>query len=401
MKCVNDSEVAWEGSCDWEGPVATLNAHMDLCEFLPVSCPRRCGFKPRRKNLTEHLKKYCPYRAWECELCKEPGLYSFAASHLKVCPLTVIKCPSTGCPEEMQRRLVVKHLSTCDYDVVFCKYRSIGCNATLKRMDVPRHDVENEVSHLRMAMDIIVELKNSNKSLECVHIPLVEIVAALDGKYNAIVDLFTEVNEATGNATRALEYVIDLGNYGTSTLAEHIKAMVFSVYQAYTFRITGCQRYFESEQVFTSDPFYTKPGHQSYHMVIHVQLKGGANAACVSVHAALVDGTFDQDLSWPFVGDIYVMLLNQRSTCRHMCKMVKVEAGDNMRVGSSSQVCADFITHEDLLRDPGDESESPGEASQDAATNSAPNIMVQFLKDDTLYFRVVISQFNGWLSCSK
>ena len=82
VKCTNGTE---EASCDWEGPMVTQQAHVDLCEFVPVACPRRCNERPMRKDLTEHLKKHCQYRAWECELCKEPGIYSdITGAH--VCP---------------------------------------------------------------------------------------------------------------------------------------------------------------------------------------------------------------------------------------------------------------------------------------------------------------------------
>lgn len=404
MKCVNGSEEEASfdrnESCDWEGPMGTLGAHLDLCEFLPVPCPRKCNEKPMRKNLTEHLTKYCHYRAWECELCKEPGLYSFAASHLKVCPVSVIKCPSVGCPEEVQRRHIAKHLLTCDHDLVHCKYSSIGCDARLKRVDIPKHNEENEGSHLCLAMNKVAELKDYNERLEGANLPLVRAVTHLDEKYNAIIKSYTEIAEATGTDMRALEDFISMGNQGLSALAMQIKTMVFAVHQAYTFKMTDCQSYFESERIFTSNPFYTVPDHRSYHMVVKVHLKGGANPTCASVHAALVDGKFDQDLSWPFVGEIGLLLLNQLGNYHHCYKIMCITASDNMRVGSLPQGSADFITHKDLFRTPDAQPVVEGAVSMDASANPDPTA-VQYLKDDTLYFKVMINQLKSWLSCSE
>lgn len=387
-----------EASCEWEGPFATLEMHVDVCEFVPITCPRQCKEKLVKKDLIEHLKKYCPYRAWECGLCGEAGRYSdIAQVHGQVCSMETLKCPIAGCTEVVQRQHIAKHLVTCEHGLVSCKYRNIGCEAKPKRMDVPKHEGENEEAHWCMALDKAVELQDSNSNLKSSTAHLACAVARVGGILQALKSSATELMRYSEEDMEALKVMLTFGNQESSMLGMQVRSLLYCVCKVYIFRMTNCQSYIESGGVFTSRPFYTVPGYRSYHMVIEVQLNGGADPNCISIHTALVDGKFDHDLSWPFVGEVGFLLVNQSNNSYHHYKALSIRAEDDMRVGSPPQGIADFVPHLELYHNPDDNFENPEEDGLNAT--ATPEELRQYLKDDTLYFQVAINQSKSWLSC--
>ena len=86
----------------------------------------------------------------------------------------------------------------------------------------------------------------------------------------------------------------------------------------------------------------------------------------ISVSVSMVPGKFDDHLSWPFVGDVYITLLNQHHSGDHLSMTFTVSAADNMKVGET-------LGFNNLL--------SLSEMMQD----SDPNKL-----DDTLYFQISV-----------
>ena len=96
---------------------------------------------------------------------------------------------------------------------------------------------------------------------------------------------------------------------------------------------------------------------------------GEARGSYLSLYACILEGQHDGKLNWPFAGDITVTLLNQVEDKNHSHMVVKIEPEDGVQVNSSWGI-ASFIPHGDLGYDPGKNT--------------------QYLKDDTLSFRVSV-----------
>ncbi len=132
-----------------------------------------------------------------------------------------------------------------------------------------------------------------------------------------------------------------------------------------------------------SPSFYTSPN--GYNMKIRVEANGSrkGSGTHVSVFACIVKGKYDDDLNWPFVGDITFQLLNQLEDKNHYSKILNITSYYNMTIFSNS--CwglAQFYSIHSLLHD---------------STSTT-----QYLKNDTLYFRVS-AQASGhrpWLECT-
>ena len=80
--------------------------------------------------------------------------------------------------------------------------------------------------------------------------------------------------------------------------------------------------------IFYSSPFYTYQ--RGYKMCLYVYANGNCNSkgTYVSVYVQLMAGDNDDQLQWPFVGVIDIMLLNWREGDRHYKKTLLINATD-------------------------------------------------------------------------
>jgi hypothetical protein len=133
-----------------------------------------------------------------------------------------------------------------------------------------------------------------------------------------------------------------------------------------------------STYTFSDQPFYTHPN--GYHMTLTVLANGcGSNEGThVSASGMIVKGKYDNELKWPFVGSVTITLLNQLEDKNHHTKTVNFRIRNDKKVGDDWGR-PQFIRHSALAHTP------------------AKNI--QYLKDDTLYFKmsVVVADHKPWL----
>lgn len=378
VKCVNANG---ESTCDWEGPLYMVSIHAQSCQFAVVPCENQCRDENgkvrmiRKGENAEHLRNNCPYRDYKCDICGETGAYS-SMVHGKACERNTLACPNVGCTEVVRAQRLAAHLVVCKHTLVPCKFRGIGCGVTLKRMHISWHEEGIKV-HLAIALDKIVELHGRALMLKVGSIQIVRSAADLGMKM-----------EHASKHTAELQKSIEIGLQKVrrqSTTRSRIALWIQSkAYQALNkmgdttvFKITNVRR--DNRTVFMSSPFYSRQGHQSYHMAVSVHLNNTTKS--ISVYASIVPGKFDQYLSWPFIGNIHFVLLNQHHDGGHHSMVMAVSAADNMRLGTTPLGFPHFISLGELLH------------------NSDPN--KQFFLDDTLYFQItIVNKDNGSLLCS-
>ena len=319
-----------ERGCRWTGTIGTLDNHIATCQFALVPCPNKCEddkgageLQLMRKDKDDHLKTKCPKRACECQHCGENGTYaSITEDHDKVCNKKIVPCPNkvSGCPLSMERGKTKQHVrSVCDYTKVACAYESLGCAVRMLRKDAEKHEKDAQEKHMKFSLVSVRSLLEQHKTL--------------------------------------------------------------SEGEAIIFKLPGYANKKERNEKFCSPPFYTSPG--GYKMCITVDVKGRGDGAGrhVSVYTELLEGHYDDQLHWPFMGTVTYELLNQLADDKHYSRVSVYGAGDDMQVGSSRGYNK-FLPHSSLLHDP--------------ATNT------QYLLDDTLYFRVsvTVDSKKPWLVCN-
>ena len=301
--------------CEWVGTVGTLE-HLATCEFTLLPCPKECKDDNNkvkvfmRKNIDKHLKD-CPNRSCTCEYCGEKGTHAnITVVHDKTCKKKIVPCRNTECPKTMQRQLLRKHKTECEYTEIPCKYKTLGCGMELKRKDMAAHEQDDSL-HLHMAID----------------------------KVNLLLEE---------------------------------KFMV-------KFKLQDYQKNKVNDEVIESPPSYICP--RGYRMSLYVYPNGShdAKGTHVSVYASIKEGVYDSELKWPLVGNVKFTLLNQLQDTNHYSWKMELTAIDESQVGSEWG-SPHFISHSELVYD--------------------PDKNTQYLKDDTLYFKmsVKVADYNSWLT---
>ena len=405
---------------------------MATCEFALLPCPLKCGENIMRKDLDTHLKSHCVNRHYKCRYCGKRGIFGFiTGTHDKTCVKKIVPCPNE-CPQGIPREDIQKHIgSECINTPVACKYKSIGCEAVLRRGDMIKHEQDDRI-HLTKSLDVIMKLQEEDRvqsakvkravvKLQNSSTELQESVTVDRAKVQQLCESVTEesakvqgavVNlqsccaelregatfdraksaEVQRDVTKLRNEVADLREIvgANSTVngevlieleARKATSVLVRCGQPVTFKVTGFQQKRRRGKIFTLPPFYTSP--TGYLVGINVNANGSYSGEWthVSILAVLKKGKYDDKIAWPFVGKLSFTLLNQLSDINHHQHVMQLDAGKNARAGSHWG-SYEFIPHSELDNQP--------------ARNT------QYLKDDTLYFRVSVeaSGYKHWLECT-
>ena len=330
-----------ERDCKWTGTVGTLDDHIASCQFALVPCPNKCEEDKGtgellliRKHLDQHLKTECPKRAYECPHCREKGTFaSITEDHDQVCEKKIVAClnKGSGCSLSMERGKTKEHVSSdCEYTEVACVYESLGCGVRMLRKDIIDHQENDDKVHFQLTL---------------------KTVMAHEEKLKKLSDKYEKNNETLPGKTQ----VILLPRYASKK---------------------------EENERFYSTPFYTHSGGYKLGIKVYVNGSGNCEGTHVSVFTTLLEGRYDNQLQWPFLGTVTHELLNQLGDDNHHRMVSTFTASDNMRVGRNKGY-SKFVPHSSLGHNP--------------ATNT------QYLLDDTLYFRVSVKvdSHKPWLVCTN
>ena len=323
VKCSNVTR-----TCEWEGTVGTLEAHVDTCEFTLVPCPKECKAAIKyvmRKHLDNHLEKDCPNRDHQCEYCGKKGTYAHITQvHDNTCDKKIVQCPNTDCTKTIQRRNAKRHLEECDFSEIPCKYQRLGCGVKMMRKNIPSHEDDDKL-HLHMALDKVVSMEEEIATIK-----------------NCVKE-------------------------------DKIKTL--------TFEFSDFQKIKADNARFCSQKFFSSLNGYNMQVAVDANGVGDGEDTHVSVFVNILEGKHDAKLKWPFAGNVTVDLLNQLKDNNHYQRVVHFGQEHNILVGSGRGY-SKFVPHFKLARHP--------------VKNQ------QYLKDDTLYFRVSVDipDHKPWLECT-
>ena len=259
---------------------------------------------------------------------------------MESCLHLTIGCPNagTGCKEKIKRMDVAKHKLTCPLEKIGCRYESIGCKIINQRKDMEKHEENERDVHLIQAMDTVLKQQEKIRNLEA---QFARLTSARDGKF--------------------------------------------------TFKMATFSYHKMTSSLFFSPSFYTSQG--GYKMCIRVVANGDGQGkeSHISVYAVVMKGDYDDNLDWPIKGIVTVELLNHLQDKDHHAirftypegkgdlSTQRVTVGERAKRGYGK---TRFIPYTEL------------------GYNSEKGC--QYLKDDALYFRVLVETPSPkpWLSCS-
>jgi TNF receptor-associated factor 4 len=303
--------------CEWEGTVGTWDKHVTTCKFALVPCPKDC-----KTEVDNFMRK---------------DLDNHLQEH---CPNRDYTCHYCG-KEGTYASITQVHDLTCEKKTLPCP--NAGCGDTMERQQVPEHVSECphtvvSCKYKGIGCDTELERKDMAAHEQDDKIHLHMALVTLNSQENRIKTL----EEESQTVTRR------------------------------TFKFTG------SEARKTFPPFDTSPRGYRMQVVVHGLNSDGTH---VSVLVAILKGSHDAELKWPFTGKVSITLLNQLEDSNHYSKVISnFTRNDRFNITFGKELS--FIAQHKL------------------AYNGREN--TQYLKDDAMYFRVSVIEvgdYKPWLEC--
>ena len=303
-------------SCQWTGERGDLDQHLNEssvegeCQFVTVACPYSCGDDFQRCQLKKHKMNDCHSRPFTCQYCKYEATYTeVTTEHWPVCEKYLLPCPNDCGGDMIERQDLEEHLDeVCPLQVVECEFSYAGCEVECQRQYMQNHVSENVKAHLSM---VSKEAEAKAQELE----DNIERQDAANKEQNSTIkELQTTVEQQQKQIVAlmsALTQVVQL-----------LKPLTPVFVTPPDMVMTDYEEHRKAADDWFSPPFYSHIG--GYRMCLNVNANGccDCKGTHVSLYVCLMRGEYDDQLKWPFRGDITIQLLNQRRDGGHQEKIL-------------------------------------------------------------------------------
>ena len=278
---INDLKVRCQHhreGCKWTGEVRELQSHLDpdkrKCDYIPLPCSFGCDERIRSGAMREHKKRYCTKRQMSCPYCSYFGsIDNVTAKHLPICLQAPVTCPNNCKKVELKKEQLQAHIDECPLQVISCPFTSAGCIVKLPRNEIEKHEDAAMRQHLRLMV----------KQMQLLQL-----------------------------------------NQDTSTPPAATISLPFLYNQApIEIIVKDFSKKKEANEEWYSLPFYTHNRGYKFHLIVYPNGNGTGRQSHLSIDSQLVRGKFDNELEWPFEGDIRVELLNWREDKNHHSKTIE------------------------------------------------------------------------------
>ena len=109
------------------------------------------------------------------------------------------------------------------------------------------------------------------------------------------------------------------------TLQQHTKSPVFIPPPIFT--MTSFEQHKKNSDIWLSPPFYSHIGGYKMSISVYANGCGAGEDTHLSAYINMMPGEYDDNLKWPFHGEVTVQLLNQRNNGNHY-EGALIESGD-------------------------------------------------------------------------
>ena len=195
-----------------------------------------------------------------------------------------------------------KSLEGCPFTAIKCSLCKSGSEMKLLRKDIKAHITDNHNT-----LDVLLEVAQ----LQTYKLEIQSLKAKLQEAESEKLSLKHHVSELEEKLTK-----IDLKRDSSSSYSEQWPIGPGEMF------LTNFELHRKMDEEWYSPPFYTHPRGYKMCLEVHCSGKNAGRSSHVSVFVNLMQGEFDEQLKWPFCGDVTVQLLNQEGSTRHCTKTV-------------------------------------------------------------------------------
>ena len=428
IRCTHKKE-----GCRWTGELGILDSHLNLdsqpanqlegCVFVTVKCTH-CSESYQRRHINHHQSEECPKRPFTCEHCKdyESTYADVTTNHWSVCGCYPVPC-SNKCGPVLQRQNIESHVAKdCPLTVIECDFHYAGCKVRLPRKDMGKHLRVELVTHTSMTavsyqQQIASHQQQITSQQQQISSQQQQIAShqqqissqqqqiashqqQISSQQQQIASHQQQISSQQQQIASQQQQIASQQQHVASykmqqdqdrqrmgelvkdneaikqRVAElereqekHRSIMIVlhpeSIIPPVNFIMPNFEQHKENYDEWFSPPFYTH--HRGYKLCL--KCNGTILFTHVSVFIYMMRGEFDDELKWPFSGQVTIQLLSQDGSNEHHTKTItlndplyylRITEGDRGRYG-----CGDlnFISHDVCNK--------------------------RYIKDNSLHFRIV------------
>ena len=371
--------------CEWVGSLGNLTQHLNAkplnedgrlsgCQLTSVEC-KHCFDHIQRQDIVKHETTICQQRPHSCEYCNNytSTFKDVTLNHFPTCPDRPVTCPN-ACELSPKAKLLEDHLKhECPLEVIECPFSYAGCTERVTRQSMPEHvtqslalhmslqaashqqelkKLNSRISELEVKLEDanieVADLKTANQLLldrihqECksqVTIFGQDVKATQEQRLNGhLSTLRGEIRKVQAEVKREI-----LKEHHASLRAEMKKAQIETTKHLkskleylhchaglvpFTFTMPNFKLKKVLNSPWYSPSFYT----HGYKMCLRVDANGDGDGknSHVSMFVCMMKGDYDDQLKWPFVGDITIQILNQAGGEEHNTMILPVTYDDDL-----------------------------------------------------------------------
>ena len=330
------------------------NCHEEIANkyFKDINTQRRIS----------QLKVYCTNKDSGCHY---KGELKDLDSHLTQCLYQLVKCPNQCDVPSIQRQLLQHHLEEdCPNREVSCPH----CNIT------DNHNIVTG-SHLEECPDLLIPCPYEGCQ------EYIKRSESADHRENCVKEIVPCPYASIGCKQRMKRE--ELEDHDEENVRQHLKMAVDTIKELrlntngiFNITMRNFQQYKDSDDSWYCNGFYTSPRGYKISLCIYPNGNGHGKGTHLSCYVCLMKGEYDDILEWPFEGKVVVELLNQLEDKNH--KKYVTRFNESTPISSRQRVVRKqygggwgypkFISHTEI--------------------SLGSSLNRQYLKDDTLYFRV-------------
>ena len=340
VRCTHQKE-----GCKWTGELGALDNHLNLdsqpanqlkgCVFVTVKCTH-CSESHQRQHINHHQSEVCPKRPFTCKHCKDykSTFEDVTTNHWSVCGSYPVPC-SNKCGAVLQQQNTESHVAKdCPLTVIKCDFHYAGCKVRLPRKDMGEHLRVELVTHMSMMAVSHQQQQGQDRQR------MGELVKENEALKQRVTELQREQEK---------DRVLIKSLYDNTPPVDVI--------------MPNFEQHKKNNHRWSSPPVYTH--YRGYKLCFEVFTRHD----CFSIYFYMMRGEFDDELKWPFNGQVTLQLLSQDGSNKHHTDTIslhnpilfsRVTEGD---IGSSGCGSVIFISFADCYK--------------------------RYVNDDSLHFRIV------------
>ena len=344
-----------------EKPPKSVQSECPICllvlrEPYQATC---CG-KSFCKECIEPLKannQLCPTcnRIERFNLFHNLGLQQSLYDFQVYCTHKSKGCEWTGELRELDNHLnsdppADKSLEGCPFTLINCPLSCAGCEKGVYRKDVKSHISDNLLSHV---VAQTAQIKLFERQLEEKHHLVIQLQTRVEKVERdklllgqLVMGLKAKVTELDAKS-RALENEVKTKN-SDSTVVPKPQSDKPTLKQTDTyftgtykpieavFTMTNFEEYKRDNDYWYSPHFYTHPNGYKMCLGVVPNGMGSGKGTHLTVLVHLMRGEFDDQLKWPFRGNVTISIVNQEEDKNHVVWILRVN--DNVPAGTTDRV---------------------------------------------------------------